>query len=63
MGNYSPLGYVGANIALEFLSSLSRISLNKQHGALRFRVHSSDRRAMYFLLMKQEGYRQTQLIV
>ena len=39
MGNYSLLGYVGANIALEFLYSgphswLSRMHLNNAHGAL-----------------------------
>jgi hypothetical protein len=38
MGNYSLLGYVGGNIALEFLYSgphswLSRMHLNKSHGA------------------------------
>jgi len=38
MGNYSLLGYVGANIALEFLYSgphslLSRMHLNNRHGA------------------------------
>jgi len=39
MGNYSLLGYVGANVALEFLYSgphslLSRMHLNNSHGAL-----------------------------
>jgi hypothetical protein len=39
MGNYSLLGYVGANIALEFIYSgphswLSRMHLNNSHGAL-----------------------------
>ena len=38
MGNYTTLGYVGGNIALEFLYSgphslLSRMHLNHQHGA------------------------------
>jgi hypothetical protein len=38
MGNYTTLGYVGGNIALEFLYSgphslLSRMHLNNQHGA------------------------------
>jgi len=38
MGNYTMLGYVGGNIALEFLYSgphslLSRMHLNNQHGA------------------------------
>jgi hypothetical protein len=38
MGNYSLLGYVGGNIALEFLYSgphslLSRLHLNNPHGA------------------------------
>jgi len=39
MGNYSLLGYVGANVALEFLYSgphslLSRMHLNNSHGAV-----------------------------
>jgi hypothetical protein len=38
MGNYNMLGYVGANIGLEFLYSgphslLSRMHLNNRHGA------------------------------
>ncbi len=38
MGNYTLLGYIGGNIALEFLYSgphslLSRMHLNKEHGA------------------------------
>jgi hypothetical protein len=38
MGNYSLLGYMGGNIALEFLyggphSLLSRMHLNNRHGA------------------------------
>jgi hypothetical protein len=38
MGNYTMLGYVGGNIALEFLYSgphslLSRMHLNGSHGA------------------------------
>ena len=41
MGNYSLLGYVGGNIALEFLyggphSLLSRIHLNNPHAAPAF---------------------------
>jgi hypothetical protein len=38
MGNYTMLGYVGANVALEFLYSgphslLTRMHLNNTHGA------------------------------